>query len=238
MLEKIRLHVIKLFHPLQRSRDDSRTRHPFSFTCCTGWGGHLFRRFCKLFSESSTGCRAILQLPKQVRGTYRTHITKPSEQVAAPPSKFPNEAMARFHTHHNVASRGCRASSPNFTHVACSLWKVGTVRADGNWATCHCSEYGKAFKDIGIPDIWSISSAIPVIWSIGYMVIPDTWSILAGPDADQVSGTHCISIYEFYGSPNIIFSYSVEISAGNSNLTWVPFYSSVCSAIFTYSKFI
>ena len=25
----------------------------------------------------------------------------------------------------------------------------------------------------------------------GYMVIPDTWSILAGPDADQVSGTHC-----------------------------------------------
>ena len=29
----------------------------------TGWGGHLFRRLCKLFSESSTGCWAILQLP-------------------------------------------------------------------------------------------------------------------------------------------------------------------------------
>ena len=29
----------------------------------TGWGGHLFRRFCKLFSERSTGCWAILQLP-------------------------------------------------------------------------------------------------------------------------------------------------------------------------------
>ena len=36
------------------------------------------------------------------------------------------------------------------------------------------------------------ASTIPVIWSIGYMVIPDTWSILAGPEADLVSGTHCI----------------------------------------------
>ena len=25
----------------------------------------------------------------------------------------------------------------------------------------------------------------------GYMVIPDTWSILAGPDADDLTGTHC-----------------------------------------------
>ena len=24
------------------------------------------------------------------------------------------------------------------------------------------------------------------------MVIPDTWSILAGPDADDLTGTHCI----------------------------------------------
>ena len=29
----------------------------------TGWGGHLFRRFCKLFSESSPDCWAVLQLP-------------------------------------------------------------------------------------------------------------------------------------------------------------------------------
>ena len=36
------------------------------------------------------------------------------------------------------------------------------------------------------------ASTIPVIWSIGYMVIPDTWSILAGPEADLVSGAHCI----------------------------------------------
>ena len=35
------------------------------------------------------------------------------------------------------------------------------------------------------------ASTIPVIWSIGYMVIPDTWSILAGPEADLVSGIHC-----------------------------------------------
>ena len=30
----------------------------------TGWGGHLFRRFCKLFSESSPHCWAVLQLPR------------------------------------------------------------------------------------------------------------------------------------------------------------------------------
>ena len=28
----------------------------------TEWGGHLFRRFCKPFSESSPGCWAVLQL--------------------------------------------------------------------------------------------------------------------------------------------------------------------------------
>ena len=28
----------------------------------TGWGVHLFRRFCKMFSESSPGCWAVLQL--------------------------------------------------------------------------------------------------------------------------------------------------------------------------------
>ena len=38
------------------------------------------------------------------------------------------------------------------------------------------------------------ASTIPVIWSIGYMVIPDAWSILAGPEADLVSGTHCINV--------------------------------------------
>ena len=32
-------------------------------TACTGLGGHLFRRFCNMFSESSTGSWAELQLP-------------------------------------------------------------------------------------------------------------------------------------------------------------------------------
>ena len=32
-------------------------------TVPTGWGGHLFRRFCKLLSESSPGSWAVLQLP-------------------------------------------------------------------------------------------------------------------------------------------------------------------------------
>ena len=26
------------------------------------------------------------------------------------------------------------------------------------------------------------------------MVIPDTWSILAGPDADDLTGTHCSTV--------------------------------------------
>ena len=30
---------------------------------CTGWGVHLFRRFCKLFSENSSGSWAVLELP-------------------------------------------------------------------------------------------------------------------------------------------------------------------------------
>ena len=32
------------------------------------------------------GCTAAAMLPKQAKGTFRTHITKHSEQVAAPPS--------------------------------------------------------------------------------------------------------------------------------------------------------
>ena len=32
------------------------------------------------------GCIAAAMLPKQARGTFIKHITKPSEQVAAPPS--------------------------------------------------------------------------------------------------------------------------------------------------------
>ena len=44
-----------------------------------------------------------------------------------------------------------------------------------------------------IPDIWSICLHDPGYMVIGYMVIPDTWSILAGPDTDDVSGTHCSS---------------------------------------------
>ena len=32
-------------------------------THCTGWGGHLFRRFCKQISGSSPGRYAVLQLP-------------------------------------------------------------------------------------------------------------------------------------------------------------------------------
>ena len=53
------------------------------------WCRHLFRRFCKFFSESFPGCwafTAAAMLPKQAWGTLGKHITKPSEQVAAPPS--------------------------------------------------------------------------------------------------------------------------------------------------------
>ena len=51
----------------------------------TGWGGHLFRT---IFWEYPwpLGFTAAAMLPKKARGTLRKHITKPSEQVAAPPS--------------------------------------------------------------------------------------------------------------------------------------------------------
>ena len=51
-------------------------------------GGRLFKRFCKMFSESSTFGYIALQLPcypsKQARGTFRKHFTKPFSQPAAP----------------------------------------------------------------------------------------------------------------------------------------------------------
>ena len=46
-------------------------------------------------------------------------------------------------------------------------------------------------RDLRIPDIWSIFIHDFGYMVIGYMVISDTWSILAGPEADLVSGTHC-----------------------------------------------
>ena len=61
----------------------------------TGWGGHLFRRFSKpvlpvftsLLVTKFTTLTAAAMLPKQARGTFRKHVKKPSEQVAAPPSR-------------------------------------------------------------------------------------------------------------------------------------------------------
>ena len=46
----------------------------------TVWGGKLRKRFCNMFSESSTGSWAELQLPC----CPRKHVTKPLTQPAAP----------------------------------------------------------------------------------------------------------------------------------------------------------
>ena len=48
----------------------------------TEWGGRLRKRFCNIFSESSSGSWAELQ-HKQARGTSRKHATKPFPQPAA-----------------------------------------------------------------------------------------------------------------------------------------------------------
>ena len=63
----------------------------WNFGVRTGWGGHLFRRFCLLFSECFSESTAAAMLPKQARRTYRKHITKPSKQVAVPPSVVATE---------------------------------------------------------------------------------------------------------------------------------------------------
>ena len=66
------------------TRNEQRNFHSaITVPSCIGWGSHLFRRF---FSESSPGITAAAMLPKQSKGTFRKHIKKPSEQVAAPPS--------------------------------------------------------------------------------------------------------------------------------------------------------
>ena len=59
---------------------------------CTGWVGHLFPRFCNMFSKSSSclvgqhGSCSISQNPGELS---KKQFTKPSEQVTAPPSLFP-----------------------------------------------------------------------------------------------------------------------------------------------------
>ena len=54
---------------------------------CTVWGVRLWKRFCKMFSESSTGHLAVLQLPccpnKQGELSAK-HFTKPCSQPYAP----------------------------------------------------------------------------------------------------------------------------------------------------------
>ena len=41
---------------------------------------------CFLRAPRLLGCTAAAMLPKQARGTFRKHVTKPLEQVAAPPN--------------------------------------------------------------------------------------------------------------------------------------------------------
>ena len=55
----------------------------------TGWGGHLFRRFCNFFSKVSLACLGTTAAAVQPNslGTFRKHFIKPLEQVAAPPSR-------------------------------------------------------------------------------------------------------------------------------------------------------
>ena len=55
------------------------------FSCNnTVWGSRSRKRFCNMFSESSTGSWAELQLPCCPRGTSRKHVTKHFTQPAAP----------------------------------------------------------------------------------------------------------------------------------------------------------
>ena len=61
-------------------------------TCATILGGAatcsvgFVNCFLRQRVPRAVGCTAAAMLPKQARETFRKHITKPSEQVAAPPS--------------------------------------------------------------------------------------------------------------------------------------------------------
>ena len=53
----------------------------------TFWGVRFWKWLSRMFSEGfhrQLGCTAAVMLHKQARWTFRKHITKPSEQVAAP----------------------------------------------------------------------------------------------------------------------------------------------------------
>ena len=45
----------------------------------------------------------------------------------------------------------------------------------------------------------------------GYMVIPDIWSILAGPDVDHVSGTHCMYFSYLYHMELVVLDLTTVI---------------------------
>ena len=69
---------------------------------CTGWGGHLFRRFHKHFFwefPRLLGCTAATMLPKQARRTFRKHITK----VAAPDGSFYSLTLKKITNHHSIS---------------------------------------------------------------------------------------------------------------------------------------
>ena len=79
--------------------------------CSTGWGGHLFRRFRNMFSESSP-CLLVqhgsyrtaqytIHNTANSLGTLRKHFAKPSEQVAAPPGTYCSRWL------HSVTSSRC-----------------------------------------------------------------------------------------------------------------------------------
>ena len=73
-------------HDFKRSGNISKFRE-FNMLVYTGWGGHLFRRFCNMFSKSSpllAWAAWQLQLSPAACGTLRTHVTKPFLQPAAP----------------------------------------------------------------------------------------------------------------------------------------------------------
>ena len=59
---------------------------------------------------------------------------------------------------------------------------------------------------------WFISGyMVNLFHYFGYMVILDIWSILAGPDVDHVSGTHCMYFSYLYHMELVVLDLTTVI---------------------------
>ena len=95
-------------------------------SCYTGWGGHLFRRFCDMFSKSSAcvlGQHGSCSAAQQPGNSF--FFTKTSEQVAAPRGRGLSALRLQ-------SLRRVRRTSDKESVLRMFMWEEGVVSTRSN----------------------------------------------------------------------------------------------------------